>query len=96
MDKRLEGVSIIIPSRGNTKSTLQLELLRRELGISNEEWEALKRKTNEQLYGLHSCYDCKYECLDGCCLRRDDNGNREPVYDEPTSCEYFEERSITE
>ena len=38
---------------------------------------------------LHSCYDCCWECLDGCCLRRDDNGNREPVYDEPTDCKDF-------
>ena len=40
----------------------------------------------------HSCYDCKWECQDGCSLRRDDNGNREPVYDEPTACENFERR----
>lgn len=41
---------------------------------------------------LHSCYDCAWECLDGCCLKLDDNGNREPVYDEPTDCADFTEK----
>lgn len=38
---------------------------------------------------LHSCYNCLWECFDGCCLRRDENGNREPIYDEPTDCKDF-------
>ena len=37
----------------------------------------------------HSCYECKWERLDGCSLCRDDNGNREPVYDEPIACGDF-------
>ena len=41
----------------------------------------------------HSCYECTWECLDGCCLKLDDNGNREPVYDIPTDCKDFEERT---
>lgn len=40
----------------------------------------------------HSCYDCKWECLDGCSLRRDSNGNRKPVYDGLTDCEDFEQK----
>lgn len=41
---------------------------------------------------LRSCYDCMWECLDGCCLKLDDNGNREPVHDIPADCKDFEER----
>lgn len=37
----------------------------------------------------HSCYDCEWECLDGCSLHRDDNGNREPVHDGLTDCKDF-------
>ena len=44
----------------------------------------------------HSCYECKWECLDGCSLNRDENGNREPVYDEPIICEDFEEKKEDE
>ena len=40
---------------------------------------------------MHSCYDCKWECLDGCSLRRDSNGNTEPVYDGLTDCKDFEQ-----
>ena len=38
---------------------------------------------------MHSCYDCEWECLDGCSLRRDSNGNTEPVYDGLTDCKDF-------
>lgn len=38
---------------------------------------------------MNSCYDCQWECQEGCCLQRDENGNREPVYDEPTDCKDF-------
>lgn len=41
---------------------------------------------------LRSCYDCAWECLDGCCLRLDDNGRREPVSDVPIECEDFIEK----
>lgn len=40
----------------------------------------------------HSCYDCEWECLDGCSLRRDENGRREPIYDEPVYCVTYLER----
>lgn len=44
-----------------------------------------------ELYNvLYSCYKCKWECLGDCCLRRDNNGNREPVFDEPVNCKRFE------
>jgi hypothetical protein len=38
---------------------------------------------------MHSCYDCEWECLDGCSLRRDSNGNTEPVCDGLTDCKDF-------
>lgn len=41
---------------------------------------------------LHSCYTCKWECLDGCCMKLGYNGDREPVPDEPIVCEMYEER----
>lgn len=40
---------------------------------------------------LHSCYECKHECLDGCCLKIDSNGIREPVSSNLIYCINFEE-----
>lgn len=45
---------------------------------------------------LHSCYDCGWECLDGCCMQLDYNGDREPVYDEPTDCPDFIPKEVLE
>lgn len=38
---------------------------------------------------LHSCYECFWRVNDECCYRRDENGNPDPVYYEPTDCENF-------
>ena len=38
---------------------------------------------------LHSCYDCAHEALDGCSMNLNDNGDREPVFDEPVECDDF-------
>ena len=45
---------------------------------------------------LHSCYDCAHEALDGCSMHLNDNGDREPVFDEPVECEYFEPKEVAE
>lgn len=56
--------------------------------MTHELLEGIKKKKQEP----HSCYTCRWECLDGCCMKLDDNGNREPVPDEPIVCEMYEER----
>lgn len=38
---------------------------------------------------LNSCYDCTWRNSDECHLHRDENGNPEPIYDEPTDCKDF-------
>lgn len=51
------------------------------------------RRIDYENVETHSCYDCKWECLDGCSLRRDENGNRKPVYDDLTTCNKFKKKT---
>ena len=38
-------------ARGYSKSNIQLEMYRRLLGISDKEWEEMKREAERSLYG---------------------------------------------